>query len=133
MAIFVDSSVFCAYANSDDVHNKKAAIIIHDMLSNKYGNIITTDYVFDETVTVAMRRANKKIAGELGEFILNSEISIAKIDKLVFHKSWEIFQGSGAFSFTDCTIIAFMEIFGITNIATFDKEFKKLKNLKVVD
>ncbi|MBI2652768.1 type II toxin-antitoxin system VapC family toxin [Candidatus Woesearchaeota archaeon] len=133
MAIFIDSSIFCAYANIDDVHNKKAVKIISEIVSNNHGKVITTDYVFDETVTVALRRTDKKKAAELGNFILNSEILIAKVDSIVFQHAWELFQKNHNFSFTDSTIIAFMQLFGINKIATFDKEFLKLKNIQVID
>ena len=84
-------------------------------------------------MTIALRRTNKEVAAELGKFMLNSEILMAKITPLIFQKAWELFQKPNEFSFTDCTIIAFMEIFGIDKIATFDKEFKKQKNFMVID
>ena len=133
MAIFIDSSVFCAYANSRDVHHSKASSIMQEIVSEKYGSGIITDYIFDETMTVALRRTSKGVAVELGNFMLNSEILMAKITPLLFQKAWELFQKPNNFSFTDCTIIAFMNTFGIDKIATFDKEFKSQKNFTIVD
>ena len=133
MALLVDASVFCAYANKDDVHHEKAANIIREILANKHGEAITTDYIFDETITVILRRTNKKTAIEAGNFILDSEVSIFEINKLIFQKAWEIFKTNGSFSFTDCATIAFAQTFGIDSIATFDKEFKKLKSVKIID
>lgn len=133
MAIVIDSSVFCAFANKDDIHHEKATNIIKEMISGKYGKTLTTDYVFDETVTVALRRSNKRNAIELGNFLLNSEIFIAKIDSGIFNKAWNLFQKSEGFSFTDCSILAFMKTFEIKKVATFDKEFKKIKWIEVVE
>ncbi len=133
MAIMIDASVFCAFANKNDVHHEKANKIIKDIVSQKYGAGLTTDYVFDETVTVALRKSNKRNAVELGNSIINSEILIAKTDAGLFQLAWNIFQKEDGFSFTDCSILAFMKTFGITNIATFDKEFRKIGWLKVVD
>ena len=133
MTILIDASVFCAYANSNDVHHKNAKIIIQEIITEKYGSGITTDYIFDETVTVANRRANKETAIRVGKYLLNSEILIAKIDHFIFEKAWELFQNTKELSFTDCTNIAFMQIFGIKKIATFDKGFDNLKNVEVVD
>ena len=132
MAIFIDSSVFCAYANVRDVHHKNARKIIEDIISGKHENGITTDYVFDETVTVIRRKANSETAIEIGKFLLDSEIFIAKIDSLSFQKSWELFQAN-EMSFTDCSNIAFMNLFDISKIATFDKGFKNIKGLQVIE
>lgn len=132
MAIFIDASVFCAYANVRDVHHKNAKKIISDIVSGKHENGITTDYIFDETVTVTKRKANSKTAIEIGKFLLDSEIFIAKVDSMVFQKSWELFQ-SNDLSFTDCSNIAFMNLFDIRKIATFDKGFKNIKNVQVIE
>ncbi len=131
MVILIDSSVFCAYANVRDVHHKNAQKIIKEVISDKYEGAVTTDYIFDETVTVAKRKASQKTAIEIGKFLLNSEIFIARIDALVFQKAWEFFQANDL-SFTDSTIIAFMDLFGIKKIATFDKGFNNIKNVQVI-
>lgn len=132
MAIFIDSSVFCAYANARDVHHKNAQKIINDVVSGRYENGITTDYVFDETVTVTKRKANSKTAIEIGKFLLDSEIFIAKVDSMSFQKAWELFQANDL-SFTDCSSISFMELFGISKIATFDKGFRNIKGVQVIE
>lgn len=133
MAIFLDASVFYGYANADDIHHKEAKKIMEDVAGNKFGKSVTTDYIFDESVTVALRKASKNTATLLGNFILNSEILLAKVNKFVFHKAWEIFKYTEGLSFTDCTSVAFMHMFGIEYIATFDKGFKNIKGIKVVD
>src|SRR3989338_4808594 len=133
MAIFIDASVLCAYANKIDVHHNPSKIIIEDIISKKYGAPIITDYIFDEVVTVVLRRAGKKIATDVGKALLNSEIIISKVDEAVFLEGFRIFQANDNLSFADCTNIAFMRIFGIDKIATFDKEFENIKGIYVVD
>lgn len=133
MAVFIDASVFCGYVNSNDVHHKSSLRIMQDIFSQKYGILITTDYIFDETVNVLARKDSKESAIEIGKYILNSEIFFAKITGIVFEKAWNLFQNEKNFSFTDCTTVSFMEIFDIDKIATFDKEFAKLKNIKVIE
>ena len=76
MAIFIDASVLVAFANEDDIHNKKAIKIINSVVLNEYGQALTTDYIFDEAVSVTLRKSNKKNAKELGNYVLNSEIYI---------------------------------------------------------
>ncbi len=133
MAIIIDASVLCAYENIDDIHHKKAVKIIQDIVSDKYGQALVTDYIFDETITVAMRRSDKKNSIELGNFILNSEILLVNIDKAVFEGAWDIFTKTQNLSFTDCSIIAFMKTFDISNLATFDKAFRQISDIIVID
>lgn len=133
MNLFIDASVFCAFINEDDVHHKKSKKILGDLIQNKL-TPITTDYIFDETLTVILRRVNKEKATEIGRYLLDSEISIAPIDVVLFEKTWDEFQKQNEkFSFTDCSNIAFMKLFGITKIATFDKAFKNVQGIEVID
>ena len=90
MAVFVDSSVLCAYANGSDIHHTKALGILKKLISEKY-KLILTDYVFDETLTAILHKTNKKIASEFGNYILNSEFLIGRINQPIFQKAWEFF------------------------------------------
>ncbi|MBI2110170.1 type II toxin-antitoxin system VapC family toxin [Candidatus Woesearchaeota archaeon] len=133
MTILIDANIFCAYANERDVHHKKAVQLLQDIFSKKYGDVITTDYIFDETISVTLRKSTKKEALELGNFLLHSEIFVAKIDTLLFEKAWMLFKEIESFNFTDCSTLAFMDIFSVKHIATFDKAFKKIDWVIVVD
>ncbi|MBI5798202.1 type II toxin-antitoxin system VapC family toxin [Candidatus Woesearchaeota archaeon] len=134
MTIFIDASIFCAYANTNDVHHKKAKEILKRYIIERQEQAITSEYIFDETVTVALRKANKNLANEIGQHLLNSEYKIAKVDQICFEEAWKLFQEEkNNFSFTDCTCIILMRKLGIKQIATFDKEFKKIKEIQVID
>jgi len=132
ITILIDASVFCAYANIDDVHHKKALKILEDIISEKYGKSIASDYVFDETVTVTLRKTNKKTAVNIGNFIINSEVLLIRIDYKVFQSAWEIFDGTKELSFTDCANVALMQMFGVEYIATFDRDFEEIEDIKIV-
>ncbi len=133
MAILIDASVFCAYANLKDMHHSHSKRIIEDVVSGKYGDAVITDYIFDETVTVVARKIHREKAAQIGKFLLSSEVILTKVDTLVFEKAWELFQATDNLSFTDCTSAAFTQIFEIERIATFDKGFKNIKNIEVID
>jgi uncharacterized protein len=133
MAILIDANVICAFANIDDVHNKRATNLLNDVLSLKYGKVIITDYVFDEIITVALRRTSHMNSVELGKYLMQSEIYMVHIDSNVFRKSWRFFQKYQKFSFTDCSILAFMDLFKVKNLATFDKKFKNISWIRVID
>ena len=133
--IFIDSNIFISYYNVDDQNNKLAIKIIKDIEQKKYGEPITSDYIFDETMTVTLLRTkNKKRTIELGLYILKSNIKFLKVEKEIFKKAWNLFCNSNfKMSFTDFTNQAFLEKFDIKNIATFDREFKKIKNINIID
>ena len=133
MFIFLDSSFFCAYKNRDDVHHENSVKVMESIANQHHGRPVTTDYIFDETLTVLMRKANKSVAVDVGDLILNSEIVFVEIDKIVFEAAWKIFQKTKNLSFTDCTNIAFMKIFGLEKIATFDKGFSGIEGIRVID
>ncbi len=133
MAILMDASVFCAYANLKDVHHSHSKQIIEDVVSGKYGDAVITDYIFDEIVTVVARKVHKEKAIQIGKFLLSSEVILTRVNTLVFEKAWEVFNGTANLSFTDCTCVAFMQLFEVKKIATFDKEFGKIGGVEIVD
>ena len=56
------------------------------------------------------------------------------MEKEIFKKAWNLFCNSNfKMSSTDFTNQAFLEKFDIKNIATFDREFKKIKNINIID
>ena len=132
MAILIDASVFCAYANLKDVYHSHSKQIIGDVVSGKYGDAVITDYIFDEIVTVVARKVHKEKAIQIGKFLLSSEVILTRVNTLVFEKAWEVFNGAADLSFTDCTCVAFMRLFEVKKIATFDKEFRKMGGIEIV-
>lgn len=96
--------------------------------------LITTDYVFAETLTLIRTSLGHREAVKFGERLLASRlaqlISVAKEDK---ERAWEIFRryDDKALSFTDCTSFAVMERLGIETAFTVDHDFKALGYLMV--
>ena len=126
VAIFLDASYFLALYNKDDVHYKRATLIAENIDANEFGQALTSDDVFDEVVSVALRKFGKEKAQALGKQIFDS-IFIVHGNKHIFDNAFKIFNASKlSFSFTDCTSQAIMELAQITYIATFDKLFEKL-------
>jgi predicted nucleic acid-binding protein len=132
--ILLDTSFLVAYSHENDENHKKAFELIKDIVKGKYGDPCISDYIFDETVTVVYVRTKRlKEAVKIGQkLLLGTEI--VGIDDFLFDMSWNIFknQKNREFSFTDCTTISIMIKKRITNLATFDKEFKKIKKINVI-
>jgi len=99
-------------------------------LTGKLGVIYTSEYIFNEAVTVALiRTKNIKIAIDIGNYILSSpRIKLLFIDNETFKKAWKIFQKykEKRLSFTDCTTIALIEKHKIDKLMSFDQHFNEI-------
>ena len=128
--IFIDSNVIVAYKNQDDEFHSQAVDLVRRLEDAEFGGGLISDYNFSEILTVLLLRAGLKQATEVGDILLNSKnIEIARSDDLIFNKTYGIFrdQEKTKLSFVDCSNLAVMELYGIRKIATFDKEFKKIR------
>lgn len=134
--IVLDSSLVVAYFNSRDDNHAKASKIIEDIVKGRYGSTACiTDYIFDEVVTVSFIRL-KSLArsAKIGDMLLKST-KVLEVNKNCFDDAWDIFcaQKNTHLSFTDCTTISVMQENNIENLATFDKDFTKINEIRVVD
>ena len=133
--IFIDSNVLIAYFNERDKNHNLAIKIISNIDKGKYDKPVISDYIFSEIVTVTLlKKKEKKIAIEAGKEILKSKIKIIKVNKEIFNKAWQLFQEYDLkMSFTDFTNLAILELLSINQIATFDRDFKKIKNIGLIN
>jgi predicted nucleic acid-binding protein len=127
--------VLVAYAVTQDINHEKAVRIINSIVKGEFGGAYTSDYIFAETVTVTLFKSKSvNNATVVGRYIKEST-TILKTDEFDFEATWELFkdQNSPKFSFTDCCIISLARRYGIGEIATFDKEFKKIRDVRIID
>ena len=130
--IFIDANIFLAFDNLNDVNHKRALKILEEAESGKYGDYITSDYIFNEIVGVTFRKKGRERAVLLGEQVLKSVLMIT-IDDPLLKKAWKIFSTSKLnLNLVDCTNLAVMTIVGTEFIATLDKEFAKVKSIEVI-
>jgi predicted nucleic acid-binding protein len=132
--IFLDSSFLVAVEVKTDQNHEKAIKIRDEIIRGKFGGTFISDYIFDETITVTFGRTKKLQKAVLVGNQLKASSKILKVNEKVFNKAWEIFkkQKETHFSFTDCTTIVIMDENKIKNIATFDEDFKKIKEINVI-
>ena len=132
--IFLDTSYLVALEIDSD-SNHEAAVKIRDrIIGGEFGNSFISDYIFDETMTVNFARTkNLEKTARIGHDLRNSSILI-KLEESDFEESWQLFknQEGTKLSFTDCSNLAIMKRMSIKNMATFDGDFKKIKEVKVV-
>lgn len=132
--ILLDTSFIVAYYNIRDENHSKATEIMKELEEGKYGDLCITDYIFDECITVTfVRLKNLEKTVEIGD-TLRKLTQMFKIENDIFEDSWNLFksQKETTFSFTDCATVSLMKKENITNIATFDEDFKKIKGINVV-
>ena len=55
--ILLDSSLIVAFSNKVDANHRKSVEIMKRIDDDEFGTGIITDYIFDESVTVAMARS----------------------------------------------------------------------------
>ena len=134
--VLLDSSFLIAYYNQTDIHHKKSFEIMKEIGSGEYGQPIIPDSVFNEVVNVLFNRLkNHSMVVKVCEDIL-SFTTIFHSNELLFKESWKIFKEQSDFtklSFTDCSIIALMKKENIKKIATFDKDFSKIKGIEIIN
>lgn len=132
--ILIDSNVLVAYAVDSDIHHPRSVKLVKSIIEGQFGTILTSDYIFGETVTVAFIRSKSlDIAISAGEYIKGST-NMLKVDEDALDDAWKRFkeQKNTKFSFTDCLNVELMKRKGIDNIATFDKEFEKVDGIRVI-
>ena len=132
MSILLDTSYFLALLNESDVHHDEAKSVAVMIDSEKYGVVFTTDHILDEVISVTLRKFGKEKAIYAGRYVLNKTNTIISDEHLIV-ASWKLFEKTRLnLSFTDCSLIVVSKAFGMEQIATFDKEFKKA-GVKVID
>ena len=130
MSVLIDTCIFVALSNSRDVNHNRAKELIMECMERRFGRPYLSDYIFDETLTTAfVRTKNHKKSVELGEYILGSEIDLISIDEQCFQQAWETYK-KNKLSFTDCSSLALMKLYGIDTILTFDRELEKAAGIK---
>jgi predicted nucleic acid-binding protein len=128
--VFIDTGVFVAANNKSDNNHAKATELMRQALEGKYGEIFTSDYVIDESITTALARTrDHRIAISTGSFIIESP-RIQKIytNSSDFEAAWAKFQklGRKTISFTDCISLSHIDKRKIERIMSFDSDLDGL-------
>jgi len=134
VSLFLDTGVIVAAANPRDANHRTAARLLRAAGTGRFGDVLTSDYVFDEAVTLALARTRRAdLAIRVGEMILGTGtpgrlMGMAFISPRALLRAWARFQrlASRGLSFTDCTSLEIIESMGIDEIASFDRDFEGL-------
>lgn len=125
LKVFVDTSAWLAYFDGDDQYHSRALRVMAQ-LSGAGAHLVTTDYVFDEALTIVRYRVSHSAAVEFGQAVLSSSVAaIVPIDRRMRGKAWKWFceYTDKELSFTDCTSFVLMREQGIAKCFGFDRHF----------
>ena len=126
MSVFVDTGGFLAYRNKKDKYHEVAQKFFIEALKGKYGQIYTSDYVYDEALSLAITRTNNiDVAMDIAEVILSPRIKMVFVDARILESSTRTFKlySSRNLSFTDAVSIEIMNELGIQKYLGFDAHF----------
>jgi len=125
--LFADTSGWCAVFDRRDQNHKRASEFFA-ALKGKPVRLITSDYIFDESVTLLRARAGHSSAVAFGEAILKGSVVMEEMDEATRTKAWGLFvkYKDQDFSFTDCTSFALMRNLKLQNAFTFDRHFRTM-------
>ena len=122
--VFVDTSAWYAYINKNEPgHGRVVA-----WLDGFEGRLLTSDYVFDETVTLCRRRLGHGPAVHIGSVLLDpAVVEMLTVGAEEMSEAWQLFcaRKDKMYSFTDCTSFVLMKRLGIESALTLDEDFQR--------
>ncbi|RZH68875.1 type II toxin-antitoxin system VapC family toxin [Natrinema altunense] len=134
MSLLVDTGVFVAIQNERDEHHDAATNALKTALTGEFGALYTNDYVYDEAVTLTrMRTGNHHEARAIGDRIAGRDPFPDRIEMLFvsddrFEQTVRVFERYDDHdrSFTDASLVAFVENSDIDAVLSFDDDFDGL-------
>lgn len=129
--IFVDTGAwFASIVPSDSDYS-----LASTWLKQNREELITTDYVIDETLTLLRMRHEKQRAIALGNVFFSGNLAIVHhITEFEIKQAWQVFHqfSDKNWSFTDCTSKVVMEGLKISQAFAFDRHFQQFGPINVV-
>ena len=124
--IFVDTGAWYALVDKDDAdHRGAAAFLAANTLP-----IITTNFVFSETITLIRYRIGHEAARSFGQKLKESSlVRVVTVTPSDEERAWDVFckYQDQDFSFVDCTSFAVMERMKLATAFAFDRHFSVMK------
>ncbi len=132
MGIFLDTGFYYALLSKKDKNYKRAHEILKEMAEGLYGRICTSNFVFDESMTLINVRTNGNrtdLLEKMRSLFLGTE-PIAEM--VAVENQWlqeivylqiKITKKGNAISFTDCSNIILCQRRLLTKIVSFDSHY----------
>lgn len=122
--VFIDTGAWYAHINKNDPLHSRVFTFIKD----PDRQLITSNYVFDETITLVRARLGHPLAVKAGQILRDAcEVSIVWITPTDEEEAWRLFmkRRDKSYSFTDCTSFVLMRRLKIQHCLFLDRHFQQ--------
>jgi uncharacterized protein len=119
---FVDTGVWFAYINAGDPDHRR----VRQFLDHAPDRLVTTNYVFDEAITLTLARLGHQRALLVGKTLLDPDVvEMTHVTPADEKAAWALFeQRDDKFcSFTDCTSFVIMRRRKLRVAVTLNRHF----------
>ncbi len=121
---FVDTSAWLALANRSD----PARPGVEASLRSRRGRLVTSNHVFDETVTFCSTRLGHDAAMLMGRMLRNAaEVQLVHASAADEQAAWSLFldRPDKQYSFTDCVSFVLMRRLKLDVAIAMDADFRR--------
>jgi predicted nucleic acid-binding protein len=129
--IFVDTGAWFASMVRNDANHAIAAA----RLAPNKEQLITSDDILSETITLLVMRGQRQVAEAFGTAIFSGKLArLHLVTPDEVQAAWQVFLcfQDKEWSFVDCTIEVVMEKLGIQQAFSFDHHFRQFGTIVVV-
>ena len=125
-AVFVDTGAWVALRYRRDSWHTRACALLR-RLRRERRELVTTDLVLAETVTLLKARGAVDHALAIGDALLSGQVGrLVEIGAAARRRAWHLFRRYRALpvGYVDCTSFAVMEEEGLRVVFGFDDDFR---------
>jgi len=134
MTVLVDTGVLYADHDSDASRHDAASGALEAVYDGNYGQPIVSDYIYDEAVTLTLKRTGSSSAAKtLGKRLRGSDpfpraYEMLHVSSAVFTDAVTVFEeyDDHGLSFTDTVSVALCRRHDIDSVLSFDDDFDGL-------
>jgi len=120
--VFVDTSAWYAFSRADDPDH----LGVRETLRRWEGRLVTSNFVFDETVTLVRARLGHGAALRVGGVLRDPDtVDLARLLPEDEEEAWSLFtrRRDQLYSFTDCSSFALMGRLRLSRAVSTDRHF----------
>jgi len=122
--IFVDTGIWSSASVPEDPNHAVARKLLGEVAAD----LVTTDYVVDELLTLLVMHRHHQIANRIGgDFWSQKVCNLVYVNSSDIASAWDVFVrfNDKSWSFTDCVSYAVMKRMKIVNALALDEHFKQ--------
>ena len=121
--LFIDTSAWFTFANRKDPDHGA----VRTAFDGFQGRLTTSNFVFDETVSLCRYRLGYGAAERVGSVLLDPDtVDLIRVTPDDEQAAWSLFRNRSDqhYSFTDCTSFILMRRLGINSALALDEDFR---------